>query len=177
MDVGLLLLRLIVGGLFVGHGAQKLFGSFGGYGLEGTGGFMRKLGYRPGRTMAGLAGLTEFACGILLILGFLTPFAAAGIIGVMVNAIISVHWQNGVWNERGGLEYPLVMSAVAAALAFAGSGAFSLDAAFDLQLAGVAWGFSAILLGLITGTIVAMSRRPAPAVRQEQTRTEERRAA
>jgi putative oxidoreductase len=177
MDVGLLLLRLIVGGLFVGHGAQKLFGSFGGYGLEGTGGFMRKLGYRPGRTMAGLAGLTEFACGILLIVGFLTPFAAAGIIGVMVNAIVSVHWQRGMWNERGGLEYPLVLSAVGATLAFVGPGDLSIDAAFDLALAGVAWGLSAILLGLITGSIVAMSRSQTRATRQEETRTEQRRAA
>ena len=177
MDVGLLLLRLIVGGLFMGHGAQKLFGSFGGYGLEGTGGFMRKLGYRPGRTMAGLAGLTEFACGTLLILGFLTPFAAAGIIGVMINAIISVHWRNGVWNERGGLEYPLVMSTAVAALAFVGPGDVSIDGAFNLELAGVAWGLSAILLGLISGSIVVMSRSQARVIRQEESRTEQRRAA
>lgn len=175
MDLGLLVLRLVVGALFIGHGSQKLFGSFGGHGLQGTGGFMRRLGYHPGRTMAGLAGLTEFAAGLLFVLGFLTPFAAAGIIGVMLNAIISVHWKNGMWNQEGGMEYPIVMSTVAAALTFAGPGAFSLDGALDLELAGVAWGLSAILLGLIVASIVAMTRRPVAAP-QEQ-RTEQRRAA
>lgn len=118
MDVGLLLLRLVVGGLFIGHGSQKLFGSFGGHGLEGTGSFMGKLGYRPGRPMAALAGFAELASGALLLLGFFTPFAAAGIIGVMFNAIISVHWRNGVWNQDGGIEYPLVLCTVAAAVLY-----------------------------------------------------------
>ena len=175
MDLGLLLLRLVVGGLFIAHGSQKLFGSFGGYGLEGTGGFMRRLGYHPGRAMAGLAGLAEFVSGLLLVLGFLTPFAAAGIIGVMLNAIISVHWKNGMWNTDGGMEYPIVLSSVAAALTFAGPGAYSIDGALDLELAGVAWGVSAILLGTIVASIVAMTRRPIAA--PEQQRTERRRAA
>jgi putative oxidoreductase len=163
MDVGLLILRVVVGALFVGHGAQKLFGSFGGYGIEGTGGFMSSLGYRNGRAMATLAGLAEFGSGALLILGFLTPFAAAGIIGVMLNAIIAVHAPKGMWNSNGGMEFPIVLSTVAATFAFAGPGAYSIDAAFDLELAGNAWAMSAILLGVITGSIVAMSRRPAPA--------------
>ncbi|MGH2792798.1 MAG: DoxX family protein [Actinomycetota bacterium] len=174
MDVGLLLLRLVVGGLFIGHGSQKLFGSFGGHGLEGTGSFMGKLGYRPGRPMAALAGFAELASGALLLLGFFTPFAAAGIIGVMFNAIISVHWRNGVWNQDGGIEYPLVLCTVAAAVTFAGPGAYSVDGVLGLELAGVAWGVSAILLGVITGSIVAMSRRPAPVAQQE---AEERRRA
>lgn len=177
MDVGLLVLRLVVGGLFIGHGSQKLFGSFGGHGLEGTGGFMGKLGYRPGRPMAALAGFTELAAGALLVLGFLTPFAAAGIIGVMVNAIIAVHWRNGVWNQDGGIEYPLVLCATAAAVTFAGPGAYSVDGLLDLELAGVAWGMSAILLGLIAGSIVAMSRRPAPAVQAPAVEEQRRRVA
>ncbi len=166
MDVGLLVLRAVVGALFVGNGAQKLFGSFGGQGIEGTGGFMSSLGYRNGRAMATLTGLVEFGSGALLMLGFLTPFAAAAIIGVMLNAIIAVHAPKGLWNPNGGMEYPIVLSTVAATLAFAGSGAFSIDSAFDLKLAGSAWGLSAILLGTISGSIVAMSREPAPA--QEQ---------
>ena len=171
----MLLLRLVIGGLFVGHGAQKLFGSFGGYGIEGTGGFMSKLGYRNGRAMAGLAGLAELASGALLVLGFMTPFAAAGIIGVMVNAVIAVHAKNGMWNQDGGSEYPLVLSVAAAAVTMAGPGAISVDEALGLDLAGVAWGASAILLGVIAGVIIAMSRRPAaPQAAQEQ---QQRRAA
>ena len=166
MDVGLLILRAVVGALFVGHGAQKLFGSFGGYGIEGTGGFMSSLGYRNGRAMAKLTGLAEFGSGALLMLGFLTPFATAAIIGVMLNAIIAVHAPKGMWNPEGGMEYPIVLSTIAATLAFAGPGAYSIDAALDLGLAGNTWGLSAILLGTISGSIVAMSRRPAPA--QEQ---------
>jgi putative oxidoreductase len=176
MDVGLLLLRLVVGALFIGHGSQKLFGSFGGYGLDGTGGFMRKLGYHPGRKMAGLAGLTELTCGVLLVLGFLTPFAAAGIIGVMMNAIVSVHWKNGMWNQDGGMEYPIVLCAVAAAVTFAGPRAYSIDGLLDLELAGAAWGASAILLGVLTGSIVAMTRRPAHEA-QEAKPAEQQRAA
>ncbi len=163
MDVGLLILRAVVGALFVGHGAQKLFGSFGGHGIEGTGGFMSSLGYRNGRAMATLTGVAEFGSGALLMLGFLTPFAAAGIIGVMLNAIIAVHAPKGLWNPNGGMEYPIVLSTVAATLAFAGPGAFSIDAAFDLGLAGNTWGLSAILLGAISGSIVAMSRDPSGA--------------
>ncbi|MEX2556453.1 MAG: DoxX family protein [Actinomycetota bacterium] len=178
MDVGLLILRAAVGALFVGHGAQKLFGSFCGYGIAETGGFMSSLGYRNGRAMATLAGVAEFGCGALLVLGFLTPFAAAGIIGVMLSAIIAVHAPKGMWNTGGGMEYPIVLSTVAATLAFAGPGAYSMDAAFELDLAGNAWGLSAILLGVITGSIVAMSRKPAPAQAQaEPGATRDRRAA
>lgn len=177
MDLGMLLLRSVIGSLFIGHGAQKLFGSFGGYGLEGTGGFMAQLGYRKGRAMATLAGFTELAAGVLLAIGFLTPIAAAGIIGVMVNAIVAVHAQNGMWNQDGGSEYPLVLCAAVAAITFAGPGAFSVDEALGLELAGVAWGFSAILLGILSGVVVSMSRRPAGAVRAETPGEERRRAA
>jgi putative oxidoreductase len=172
MDVGLLFLRVVVGSLFIGHGSQKLFGKFGGGGITGTGAFLAQLGYPNARTMAALAGLTEAGSGALLVIGFLTPFAAAGIIGVMVNAIIAVHARNGMWNQNGGSEYPLVLSMVVAAFAFGGPGAYSIDEAFGLQLAGTAWGLSAILLGLITAAIVAMTRRPVPVTKQQ--RIEER---
>lgn len=175
MDVGLLLLRLVVGALFVGHGSQKLFGNLGGSGITGTGSFLAQLGYPNPRAMAALAGLAEASSGFLLELGFLTPFAAAGIIGVMINAIVAVHARNGMWNQNGGMEYPIVLSIIAAALAFTGPGAYSIDGALDLELAGIAWGFSAILLGLITAAIVAMTRRPVPAARSQQQTVEERR--
>jgi putative oxidoreductase len=99
MNLGLFVLRVVVGGLFIGHGTQKLFGWFNGYGVEGTAGFMGKLGYRPPKQMAILAGAAETGGGVLLILGLFTPLAAAAIIGVMVNAMIAVHAPKGVWNQ------------------------------------------------------------------------------
>src|SRR5205085_8099803 len=88
MDVGMLILRLVVGALFIGHGTQKLFGWFQGHGLEGTAGFMESLGYRPGKRYAALGGLAEAGGGALLVLGLLTPLAAALIVGMMLNAIL-----------------------------------------------------------------------------------------
>ena len=90
MSVGLLILRLVVGALFFGHGTQKLFGWFGGHGLDGTGGFFESLRYRNGREMALVAGLAEAGGGTLLALGFLTWLGAAAILGVMLNAMIAV---------------------------------------------------------------------------------------
>src|SRR3954466_13391036 len=97
MDLALLVLRLVVGGLFVGHGAQKLFGAFGGHGLAGTAGFFDQLGLSPGALHARAAGVAEFFGGALLMLGLFTPFAAAAIIATMVAAIVTVHAPKGVW--------------------------------------------------------------------------------
>jgi putative oxidoreductase len=94
MNPGLLILRLVVGVLFVGHGAQKLFGWFGGHGREGTGSFFESLGLRPGRLIA---------------LGLLTPVAPALLIAVMSVAVATVHWSKGVWATGGGFEYNLVL--------------------------------------------------------------------
>lgn len=124
MTIGLLILRVSVGALFVGHGTQKLFGWFGGHGIEGTAGFMRSLGYRSGRAAAVLAGLAETFGGLFLAMGLLTPLAAAAIIGVMFNASVRVHRMHGVWNSSGGFELPLVYAAGALALACTGPGAF-----------------------------------------------------
>src|SRR5438874_1069098 len=85
--------------------ASRLFGWFGGHGLEGTGGFFHGLGYRPGKFFATIAGLSEFFGGVLLALGLLTPLAAAAIIGVMFNAVAAVHGKNGPWMTDGGYEY------------------------------------------------------------------------
>src|SRR5688500_16319858 len=128
MDFALLILRVVVGLILVGHGTQKLFGWFGGYGLDGTGDFMASFGYRPGRGHAGIAGAAETAGGALLAVGFLTPLAAAMIIGVMINAIVAVHWPH-LWNTEGGIEYPVVLATVSAALAFGGPGGWSVDSA------------------------------------------------
>jgi len=173
MDVGLLILRLVVGALFVGHGTQKLFGWFGGGGLQGTGQFYGSAGYRPGVPMAMLAGASEAGGGVLLVFGLLTPLGAAAIIGVMVNATFAVHWKNGLWNTNGGFELPLVMAASAAALAFTGPGRWSLDRAFGWRLFGVPWGLGAVLVGMATAGLVlgwrsAMMSREAGRGRHER---------
>jgi putative oxidoreductase len=154
MSVGLLLLRVIVGALFVGHGTQKLFGWFGGHGLDGTGAWMESLGFRRGRVWAAVAGLAESLGGLLLALGFLTPLAAAAIVGVMTTAVLAVHLRNGVWNSDGGYELPLVYATAATAIAFTGPGAYSLDRVIGLGIDPVTSGIVALVLGLLAGTLV-----------------------
>src|SRR5919204_6049738 len=116
MDTGLALLHIVVGLLFVGHGAQKLFGVFGGYGLEGTAGFFESLGLRPGRFHATAAGFNEFVGGALLALGLLVPVAATLLIATMVAASLTAHRGKGIWVSNGGFELPLVYAAIAFAL-------------------------------------------------------------
>jgi putative oxidoreductase len=151
MNLGLLVLRIVVGLLFFGHGAQKLFGWFGGYGLEGTGGFFEGLGFRPGKRHAFLAGLFEAGGGLLLALGLLTPFAAFAITTVMVVAVAKVHLPKGVWNSDGGYELNLVYVVAAFALAGIGAGQWSLDNALNLDLAGTGWALAELGAGILAG--------------------------
>ncbi|MFJ8266020.1 DoxX family protein [Peribacillus asahii] len=128
ISIGLLIIRLVVGVLFIGHGAQKLFGSFGGYGLKGTGGWFESIGMKPGVTMALFAGLAELIGGILFVLGFLTPLAGVIIAGTMVMAIVKVHGPNGLWATSNGYEYNLTLLAVAIGIALIGPGQYAVDA-------------------------------------------------
>ena len=128
INIGLLIIRLVVGLLFVGHGAQKLFGWFGGYGIKGTGGWFESIGIKPGVTMALLAGLTELIGGILFTLGLLTPLAGIMIAGTMVMAIVKVHAPNGLWATENGYEYNLILIAVTIGVALTGAGQYALDA-------------------------------------------------
>jgi putative oxidoreductase len=128
IDIGLLLLRLVVGLSFMAHGAQKLFGWFGGYGPKGTGGWMESVGIKPGVAIAVLSGLMELVGGLLFAAGFLTVLGAALITLTMLGAIVKVHGRNGYWSTANGYEYNLLLIAVAVALALTGAGAYSLDA-------------------------------------------------
>ena len=122
-DVGVLILRLVVGGVMFGHGAQKLFGWFGGDGLAGTSGFFgSQLRLRPAKFWALLAALSEAGGGLLLALGLLNPLGSLGIIAAMLVASILVHGPR-FWVADGGIEYPLVLIAAALAVAIAGPGA------------------------------------------------------
>lgn len=128
MDLGLLILRLVIGLSFMAHGAQKLFGWFGGYGPKGTGGWMESMGIKPGVAAAVMAGLMELVGGLLLAAGFLTVLGAALITLTMLGAIVKVHGKNGYWSTANGYEYNLLLIAAAVALALTGAGTYSLDA-------------------------------------------------
>lgn len=136
MAMALLVARLLLGGALFAHGAQKLFGWFGGYGVKGTGGFMESLGFRPGALFATAAGLGEAGGGLLTAFGLGGPIGPALIIMVMIVAILSVHAPKGFWASNGGYELNTMNIAGALTLAFVGFGPFSLDAAFG---AGEIW--------------------------------------
>jgi putative oxidoreductase len=128
LNIGLLLIRLVIGVLFIGHGAQKLFGWFGGYGLKGTGGWFESIGMKPGVTVALMAGLTELVGGVLFALGLVTPLGGILIAATMVIAIAKVHGANGLWSTSNGYEYNLVLLAVTIGIALVGPGQYALDA-------------------------------------------------
>jgi putative oxidoreductase len=161
MDIGLLLLRLVVGLTVAAHGGQKLFGWFGGPGIEGTARGLELLGFSPGRRHAVMAGLVEIGAGSLLALGLLTPVAAALVASVMVVAAISVHLKQGFFITAGGFEYTLVLGAAGLVAAFTGPGRYSLDAALGFSAGGVLWGLGALLVG-IAGAVLQLSRRRVP---------------
>jgi len=152
-------LRVVVGLLFVGHGAQKLFGVFGGHGLKGTAGFFEAIGLKPGHIHASAAGIMELGGGLLLALGLLTPIASAALIAVMTAAVITVHAAKGVWSTNGGYEYNLVLAAVAFAVAAIGPGAWSLDNALGISMDTTAWAIGAFAVGFLGGVGAVLSGR------------------
>jgi putative oxidoreductase len=163
MNIARLAARSIIGGLFIGHGTQKLKGWFGGPGLQGTEGMMHTLGMHPPRRNALAAGLTETTGGALLLAGLATPLASASLIGTMITAIRKVHLPNGPWSANGGYEYNLVLIAALLAIAEDGPGDISLDAALGRQLTGAKWGIAALVLGAAASTaVIEAGRRAAP---------------
>jgi putative oxidoreductase len=152
MSVARLATRAVIGGLFVGHGTQKLFGWFGGPGREGTEGMMQSLQMHPAKQHALAAGLTETAGGALVAAGLATPLAASSLIGTMITAIRKVHARNGIWASNGGFEYNVVLIAALAGLAETGPGQFSLDRAFGIEKTGARWAALALALGAAAST-------------------------
>lgn len=160
MDTGLLVLRVVVGLLLVGHGARRLFGWFGGRGLAGTARYFRSVGYWPPKFMTSFAITAEIVGGAALAAGFMTPLAAAVVIGAMVNAV-AVHWRNGLWAGNNGFEYPLVIATAAATLAFTGAGPVSLDARVGLGRPSIEAGLFVVAMGLLAGSALLVSRTAA----------------
>jgi len=160
MHIGRLAARAVIGGLFVGHGTQKLFGWFGGPGLSGTEQMMGALEMRPTRANALAAGLTETAGGALLVAGAATPAAASALIGTMVTAIRKVHQPNGPWVSQGGWEYNAVLIAALTALVDAGPGDVSVDAALGREEWGPGWAVTGLAVGAAaSAAAMALGRR------------------
>jgi putative oxidoreductase len=167
LGLGLLLARIVIGPLMAAHGAQKLFGWFGGHGLKATGAVMGQLGFQPGRAFAAAASVSEIAAGLLITLGFLGPVGPALMLSVMIVAAITVHLKNGVFAMQNGVELPLLYGVAAVGSAMTGFGAYSLDA--WLGIAGrvpVAANWIALAAGTAGAVAnLALRRQPAGEVR------------
>jgi putative oxidoreductase len=152
--------RVVVGLLMAAHGAQKLFGWFGGPGLRTTGEFFTQLGYRPGRLFAAAASVAEVASGVLIALGFLGPVGPALMIAVMIVAIVTVHWQHGIFAMKNGIEVPLLYAMAAVVFAAVGYGTYSLDGVLGIVgrwPATLTW--SVIGAGIVAGVVNVTIRR------------------
>jgi putative oxidoreductase len=169
MNVGRLAARVIIGGLFIGHGTQKLKGWFGGPGLDGTAGMMESLDMHPPRRNALAAGGAETVGGAMLAAGVATPLASAALIGTMITAIRKVHLPKGPWVMEGGYEYNLVLIAALLALAEEGPGDVSLDAALGIERTGLTWGLFALGLGAGASTAAIEAGRRSGAAEQPGT--------
>ena len=171
MEAAPFIVRLAQGSLMVGHGAQKLFGSFGGPGLEGTSGFMEMLGMRPGRPWAYLAGFSEFGGGVLTALGLLNPLGPLGVIGSMAMATRKAHWGKPIWVTEGGAELPLLNIAVSTALMIREPDRYSLDRVLGIRLP--AWVGPLGLVGIIlTVLFVGQLEAAEPPAEQEEAQEE-----
>jgi putative oxidoreductase len=159
MTIGILLLRLVVGLTLAAHGAQKLFGWFGGHGLKSTGAWLESVGFRPGRRHAVMAGLIEFGGGLLLAAGFLTPLASVMAASVMIVAAATAHAGKGFFLSGGGYEYNLVLGVAGLVPAFSGPGAFSIDALLGLDLQGPVCGIAAAVLAIAIAAIQLATRQ------------------
>jgi len=165
--IGLALLRVTVGGLFMGHGLQKLAGWFEGHGLHATGESFEAMGLKPGKAHATAAGLSETTGGALVAAGMLTPVGASLLSGTMITAIRKVHAPNGPWASKGGYEYNLVLLAVVFAITDLGPGRLSLDEALGIHRAGLRWAIAQLLVGALGSTVAVAigerERRPSAA--------------
>jgi putative oxidoreductase len=178
---GILFLRVVLGLTIAGHGAQKLFGWWGGPGLHGVHGWLRSLRFRGGWLPVALLVGAEFGGGVLLVLGLLTPLAALAVAAAMFVAIALAHWRNGFWNGAGGFEFNLLIIAAAVALAATGGARFSLDNAIGWadNLSGLWWGVGALGVAALGAFLVlTLGRRPEqPAVEEHPDEREHLRAA
>jgi putative oxidoreductase len=157
ISFGLLILRVVIGLVVAAHGAQKLFGWFGGRGFASTIGWLQSLGFRPAPLWTVLAVMSEVGGGLLLALGFLTPLAAVGVFAAMLMATLKYNWSKGFWNTNGGYEYTLVLLGMALVAGIMGPGRYSIDALLNLVFS--FWLFVVLLvlalIVIVTGLITS----------------------
>lgn len=161
MAIGLLVARVVFGLLMAAHGAQKMFGWFGGYGLKATGDYFTQIGFRQGRMFATLAALTEIVSGLLITVGLLGPVGPALMLSVMIVAAVTVHWEHGLFAMTNGIELPLLYAAAGVGFAFVGFGPYSLDAMLGVDALlpnGAAW--MAVAVGVLGGIGNLALRQP-----------------
>jgi putative oxidoreductase len=169
--LGLLILRVVVGLTVAAHGAQKLFGWFGGPGMPGWTQIVAKLRIRPAQPWAWIAALSEFGGGLLLALGFVSPLGSLAIAGAMLVAIATVHLPRGFWSTKGGYEFNLTLIAAVATLALTGPGSYSLDAALRVHLPepiSLIVGTIALIIG-VAATLLSRSPLPDAATKAQAT--------
>ena len=159
MDTGMFVIRVFFGLSIAGHGAQKLFGSFGGYGIKKTGGFFEALGFRPGVAFATAAGLSEIGGGLLIAVGLLTPFGAAAVLSAMLVAIFSVHVRNGFFAAGNGIELPFLYAVAAVGIVLTGGGAISLDRLMGLNFLAEPYVVASVLVLAVFGSAITLGIR------------------
>jgi len=165
-DLAVLLERTTAGGLMAGHGAQKLFGMFGGYGPEGTGGWLESMGFAPGKQWAMLAGGSELSSGLMTALGFMHPLGPLTMLAPMAIATARAHADKPIWATEGGAELPLMYMTTALSVALAGPGRYSLDRMLGIRLP---WWFTALAaLGTAGGVLFALNQRPQASEQAEE---------
>ena len=157
-DLGKLIMRLVTGGLLMGHGSQKLFGWFGGYGVSGTAGWLESLGLKPGSTWAWLAGLGEFGGGLLTTLGLFHPVGSISLMGPMAVATGTAHAGKPIWVTEGGAELPVTNIALGLGLSMMDPGRFSLDSLLGVKTP--TWLIGLATAGLFAGTAYALLQQP-----------------
>jgi putative oxidoreductase len=163
MAYGLLLIRVVTGGLILAHGLQKTFGWWNGPGPAGVRGWLSSLGFRFAALLGLLLILAEDG-GLLFAIGLVTPLAALMIVSSQCVAILTVHWKNGLWNGGGGFEYNLLLIASATAVAATGPGRFSVDRwiGWDDNISGVWWGVGVLAVGILSAALIVAALRSTP---------------
>jgi putative oxidoreductase len=159
MDTGIFIIRVFFGLAMAAHGAQKLFGGFGGYGIKKTGAFFEALGFRPGTAYATAAGLSEMGGGLLLTAGLFTPIGAAAVLSAMLVAMFSVHVKNGFFATGNGIELPFLYAIAALGIALTGGGAISMDRMLGLNFLLEPYVVTSLLVLAVCGSAVTLGMR------------------